>query len=80
MDSISRQRLRPWLFRGTHPDRAMIPLISDPIFYAVAVPAVILVGLSKGGLGGAAGFIGVPMMALATSPVQRRRSCCRSSS
>lgn len=48
----------------------MIPLISDPTFYAVAVPAVILVGLSKGGLGGAAGFIGVPMMALATSPVQ----------
>lgn len=48
----------------------MIPLISDPTFYAVAIPAVILVGLSKGGLGGAAGFIGVPLMALATSPVQ----------
>ena len=48
----------------------MIPLISDPTFYAVAIPAVLLVGLSKGGLGGAAGFIGVPLMALATSPVQ----------
>lgn len=48
----------------------MIPLISDPVFYAVAVPAVLLVGLSKGGLGGAAGFIGVPLMALVSSPVQ----------
>jgi len=46
------------------------PLISDPLFYAFAVPAVILVGLSKGGLGGAAGFIGVPLMALASSPIQ----------
>ena len=48
----------------------MISLISDPWFYAVAVPAVILVGLSKGGLGGAVGFIGVPVMALAMPPVQ----------
>lgn len=48
----------------------MIPLISDPWFYAVAVPAVILVGLSKGGLGGGVGFIGVPLMALAVSPIQ----------
>jgi len=45
-------------------------LLSDPWFYAVAVPAVILVGLSKGGLGGAMGFIGVPLMALSISPVQ----------
>ena len=48
----------------------MIPLISDPWFYAAAIPAVILVGLSKGGLGGAVGFIGVPLMALAVSPIQ----------
>jgi uncharacterized membrane protein YfcA len=48
----------------------MIPVISDPWFYAVAIPAVILVGLSKGGLGGGVGFIGVPLMALAISPIQ----------
>ena len=42
----------------------------DPWFYAAAVPAVILVGLSKGGLGGAMGFVGVPLMALTISPVQ----------
>ncbi|MBX3579734.1 MAG: sulfite exporter TauE/SafE family protein [Rhizobiaceae bacterium] len=45
-------------------------LLSDPWFFAVAVPAVILVGLSKGGLGGAMGFVGVPLMSLAMSPVQ----------
>lgn len=45
-------------------------LLSDPWFFAVAIPAVILVGLSKGGLGGSMGFVGVPLMALAMSPVQ----------
>lgn len=48
----------------------MTDLLSDPSFYAVAIPAVILVGLSKGGFGGAMGFVGVPLMALAMSPVQ----------
>jgi uncharacterized membrane protein YfcA len=43
---------------------------TDPAFYAAAVPAVFLVGLSKGGLGGAMGLIGVPLMALAMSPVR----------
>jgi uncharacterized protein len=45
-------------------------LFSDPWFYAAAIPAVVLVGLSKGGLGGAMGFVGVPLMALAMSPVR----------
>jgi uncharacterized protein len=48
----------------------MSPLLLDPWFYAASVPAVILVGLSKGGFGGAVGFVGVPLMALAISPVQ----------
>jgi uncharacterized membrane protein YfcA len=48
----------------------MMPLLSDPWFYAAAIPAVILVGLSKGGFGGAVGFVGVPLMALVISPVQ----------
>jgi len=48
----------------------MTSLITDPIFYAAAVPAVILVGLSKGGFGGAMGFVGVPLLALAVPPVQ----------
>ncbi|WP_202367348.1 sulfite exporter TauE/SafE family protein [Mesorhizobium sp. L-2-11] len=48
----------------------MSGLLLDPWFYAAAIPAVILVGLSKGGFGGAVGFVGVPLMALAMPPVQ----------
>ena len=45
-------------------------MITDPIFYVVAVPAVVLVGLSKGGLAGALAILGVPMMALVVPPIQ----------
>ena len=44
-------------------------MITDPYFYALAIPAVILMGLAKGGLAGV-GNAGTPMMALAVSPVQ----------
>ncbi len=47
----------------------MHQLFYDPHFYLAAIPAVIFVGLSKGGLGGL-GQLGVPFMALAVSPVQ----------
>ena len=45
-------------------------MITDPWFYAVAIPAVLLVGLSKGGFAGGLGILGVPLMALAVSPLQ----------
>jgi uncharacterized protein len=48
----------------------MPELLSDPWFYATSIPAVFLVGMSKGGFGGAMALIGVPLMALAMSPVQ----------
>jgi uncharacterized protein len=48
----------------------MNQLLYDPLFYAAAIPAVIFVGLSKGGLGGAMGQMGVPLLALVVSPVQ----------
>jgi len=48
----------------------MHDLLANPWFYAVAVPAVILVGLSKGGLGGAMGQLGVPLMTLVMAPLQ----------
>ncbi len=44
-------------------------IITDPLFYAVAIPAVLLTGISKGGFGGALAGVGVPLMALAISPV-----------
>ena len=43
-------------------------MITDPWFYALAAPAVILLGLAKGGFAGI-GVIAVPLMALAVSPV-----------
>lgn len=45
-----------------------LPILTDPFFYLVAVPAVILLGLAKGGFSGM-GVIAVPLMALAVSPV-----------
>ncbi len=43
-------------------------LIDDPIFYMVAVPAILVYGIGKGGLGGAVGDVVVPLMALVISP------------
>jgi uncharacterized membrane protein YfcA len=40
-------------------------MISDPGFYAVAVPAVLLMGLAKAGIGAGFGALAVPLMALA---------------
>lgn len=48
----------------------MVVLLSDPWFYAVAVPAVLITGVSKSGFGGALGVASVPIMALAIPPVQ----------
>src|SRR5689334_21390340 len=44
-------------------------MISNPLFYAAAVPAVILQGLSKGGFSGLS-VLSLPLMALVVSPVQ----------
>ncbi|MEM1174317.1 MAG: sulfite exporter TauE/SafE family protein [Pseudomonadota bacterium] len=45
-------------------------LITDPWFYAVAIPAVYIFGVSKGGFGGGLGVLAVPLMSLAVSPIQ----------
>lgn len=45
-------------------------MITDPWFYAVAIPAVLIVGISKGGFAGGLGLLGVPMIALMISPLQ----------
>ena len=41
-----------------------LPLLTDPWFYVVAVPAVLLVGLSKSGFASGFGSLAVPMLAL----------------
>ena len=43
------------------------PIITDPQFYAVAVPAVLLLGISKSGFGAGFGSLAVPVMALAVA-------------
>ncbi len=45
-------------------------MITDPLFYAVAIPAILLVGLGKGGFVGPLAMLGVPLMSLVISPVQ----------
>lgn len=45
-------------------------LTSDPLVLVCAIIAVILTGLSKGGLGGAMAMLGVPIMAIAMPPIQ----------
>lgn len=45
-------------------------MITAPEFYLVAVPAVILTGLAKGGFLSTVGGFAVPLMALSISPVE----------
>ena len=42
-----------------------LPLVAGGLFYAVAVPAVLMMGLSKSGFLGGFGSLAVPLMALA---------------
>ncbi|MEO0637898.1 MAG: sulfite exporter TauE/SafE family protein [Pseudomonadota bacterium] len=44
--------------------------LANPWFYAVAIPALFIVGLTKGGLGGLGAVFGVPIMSLVINPVQ----------
>lgn len=44
-------------------------IITDPVFYMLAIPAVISLGLSKGGFSGV-GTIAAPLLAIAVPPIQ----------
>lgn len=46
------------------------PIITDPYFYLVAVPAVLLLGVSKSGFGAGFGSLAVPLMAMAITVPQ----------
>lgn len=46
------------------------PLITDWQFYAVSIPAVLLLGISKSGFGAGFGSLAVPIMALAVTVPQ----------
>lgn len=47
-----------------------MPIIDSLAFYLVAIPAVLIVGIGKGGFAGGLGVVAVPLMALTISPVQ----------
>jgi uncharacterized protein len=47
-----------------------VEFIDNPWFYAVAIPAVLIAGVSKAGFGGAFGGLSVPLMSLAISPIE----------
>ena len=47
-----------------------LSLITDPFFYAVAIPAVLLLGVSKSGFGAGFGSLAVPLMAMAVTVPQ----------
>ena len=39
-------------------------MITEPLFYAVAIPAILLVGISKGGFASGAGMFATPLVAM----------------
>ncbi len=45
-------------------------MLSDPLFYLVSVPGVLLYGIAKGGFGGAIAILAVPLMSLVMPPTQ----------
>jgi uncharacterized membrane protein YfcA len=63
----------PGAFLRSYPAPAAFPLlmtiITDPLFYASAVPAVIFLGLSKGGFSGI-GMVATPLLALVMPPLE----------
>ncbi|MGH8679799.1 MAG: TSUP family transporter [Burkholderiales bacterium] len=45
-------------------------MISDPRFYALAIPVIVLMGVSKSGFGGAMGGLAVPVLSLVIAPAE----------
>ena len=43
-------------------------MLTDPAFWAVAIPAVLIAGIAKGGFSGGVVFVAVPLMAVVIGP------------
>lgn len=57
------------LRRGKAEIEPAVTIITDPVFYAIAIPAVIALGLAKGGFAGV-GQMATPMLALVMPPLE----------
>jgi uncharacterized protein len=55
--------------RDPIPSPSRVPVVTDPLFYLLAVPSVILLGLGKGGFAGL-GMISVPLLTLSVPTLQ----------
>jgi uncharacterized membrane protein YfcA len=64
---MRRNRVAPW--SPLRFNTAVMTLIADPLFYLAAIPAVIFLGLSKGGFSGI-GMISTPLLALILPPLE----------
>ena len=51
------------------PSSARMTIVTDPLFYLLAIPAVLALGLGKGGFAGI-GMISTPLLALTMPPLQ----------
>lgn len=59
---------KPWQAKGNTPLEHIVEF-GWP-FYAIAIPAVLVVGMSKGGFGGGLAMLGTPLLALSVNPVK----------
>lgn len=57
-------RQQPSARAATIPRLSALPFITDPWFYAVAVPAVLITGMAKSGFAAGFGALATPMLAL----------------
>jgi hypothetical protein len=55
--------------RQCAPFSIRMTIITDPLFYLLAIPAVLALGLGKGGFAGI-GMISTPLLALTMPPLQ----------
>src|SRR5262249_8883678 len=57
--------------RGVSPlaPSQVLAVITDPLFYLLAIPAIVALGLGKGGFAGV-GMISTPLLALTMPPLQ----------
>ena len=60
-------RVAPGTGKGRR-GRGFAHVLVDPLFYALAVPAAIFAGISKGGFGSGAAFAATPILALIVEP------------